>query len=279
MHSPGLVSIVTPSFNQGRFLRCTIDSVLNQTYPHIEYIVIDGGSTDHSVSILESYGDRFDWISERDAGQADAINKGFARCTGDIRAYLNSDDVLLPNAVEKAVAYFEGHPDWDLLYGRAHYTDAHDHITGAYRTLPFSLQRLAEDSCICQPATFWRAELAERIGPFDAGLHYCMDYDYWLRAARAGAKLVHVDDLLACSRLYPETKTLSGKEAMYRESMAVCQRHMGYVPRGPFVGLWCHRCDQSVGVGRWPGFAAFMATSHRLLWKWRLLSRARSKRR
>src|SRR5205814_1124883 len=113
-------------------------------YPHIEYFVIDGGSSDESVAILESYGDRFAWVSEPDGGQADALNKGFARCRGDIRAYLNSDDVLLPGAVEKVVAHFHAHPDWHLLYGRAHFINEQDRVLGAYRTAPFSPRRLAE---------------------------------------------------------------------------------------------------------------------------------------
>jgi hypothetical protein len=109
-HRP-LVSIVTPSLNQGRFLKRTIQSVLNQSYPHIEYFVVDGGSTDNSLEILESFGERFSWVSEPDRGQSDAINKGFERSKGEIRAYLNSDDILLPHAVEKVVAHFIKHPD------------------------------------------------------------------------------------------------------------------------------------------------------------------------
>src|SRR5438105_818781 len=116
---PSLVSIVTPSFNQARFLRRTIDSVLSQDYTHIEYVVIDGGSTDGSVDILRTFGNRFRWVSEPDAGQSDAINKGFALCRGDIRAYLNSDDVLRPGAVRTAVRHLDQHPDWDMIYGSA----------------------------------------------------------------------------------------------------------------------------------------------------------------
>jgi glycosyltransferase involved in cell wall biosynthesis len=270
MRAPPLVSIVTPSYNQGRFLRRTIESVLNQSYPHIEYLVVDGGSTDDSVAILESYGDRVWWVSEPDAGQADALNKGFARCRGELRAYLNSDDVLRPGAVDKVVAYFHAHPDWDLLYGRAQTIDEHDRVTGTYRTAPFTLTRLAEDSCICQPAAFWRTALAERLGPFNADLHYCMDYEYWLRAARAGALLVHVEDLLAGARLYPETKTASGKVPAYLESIRVCRAQLGRVGLGPFVGLWRHRCHErwrgwAGWLGRLPGVPELLARLHYLL--------------
>jgi glycosyltransferase involved in cell wall biosynthesis len=274
MAAPPLVSIVTPSFNQGRFLRRTIDSALNQTYPHLEYLVVDGGSTDDSVAILESYGDQFWWVSEPDAGQADAINKGLSRCRGQVLAYLNSDDVLLPTAVEKVIAYFQRYPDWDLVYGRAYLIDEQDRVTGAYRTAPFSRRRLAEESCMCQPATFWRASLTQRLGLFNANLRYCMDYDYWLRAARAGATLAHVEDVLACSRLYPETKTLSGKVPMYLESMAVCRAHVGRVGLEPFVGLWQHRCRErwqgwAGKFGRLPGVVSMLARLHHVWWRCR----------
>jgi GT2 family glycosyltransferase len=272
MSGPPLVSIVTPSFNQGQFLRRTIESVLNQTYPHIEYLVVDGGSTDESVRILESYGRRFWWVSEPDAGQADALNKGFARCRGSLRAYLNSDDVLLPAAVERVVAYLQSYPDWDLLYGRAYHIDTDDRRMSAYPTAPFSLRRLAETSCICQPAAFWRAELAARLGPFKPRLHYCLDFEYWLRAARAGAKLVHVDDVLALSRLHPQTKTASNREQIYLEGLQVCQEQLGYVPYGPFLGLWSYRChEQRTGwagmLGRVRGSARLLAMVHRLWWR------------
>jgi glycosyltransferase involved in cell wall biosynthesis len=224
MHGPSLVSIVTPSLNQGRFLRRTIESVLGQSYPHIEYLIMDGGSSDDSVAILQSYGDRLKWISEPDRGQAHAINKGFARAKGDLRAYLNSDDVLAPGAVAKVVAYFLSRPDWDLLYGRARYLDAEGRIIGSYPTAPYTFRRLLEDNCLCQPAVFWRARLAERIGPFDERLHYCMDYDYWLRAAQAGMHLEHVEDLLAYSRLHPAAKTLACREQMHIERLTVRAR-------------------------------------------------------
>src|SRR3954467_14302963 len=114
-----LVSIVTPSFNQGRFLGRTIDSVLGQDYPHVEYLVVDGGSTDETLAILRSYGDRVRWLSEADAGQTAAINKGFQRTSGKIVGYLNSDDVLLPEAVATVVEYLRNHPECDLVYGDA----------------------------------------------------------------------------------------------------------------------------------------------------------------
>lgn len=149
-----LVSIVTPSFNQGRFLKRTIDSVLSQNYPHIEYIVIDGGSTDDSVNILSSYTDRFFWISEPDNGQTHAINKGIKRAKGEILAYLNSDDVLTPGAIQKVVDFFLNDPHCDMVYGQADYIDEQDNIIGTYRTDEYSFNRLAKDCMICQPSAF-----------------------------------------------------------------------------------------------------------------------------
>jgi len=237
-----LVSIVTPSYNQGRFLKRTIESVLNQSYPNIEYIVIDGGSTDETLDILESYGQRFQWISEPDRGQTDAINKGFARSNGCIRAYLNSDDVLLPNAVETVVGHFRTHADCDLVYGRAKYIDANDTVTGMYNTADYSFARLMRDNCICQPAAFWRSRIAKQIGPYNDQLHYAMDYEYWIRIDRAGGKIEHIPDILAASRLYAETKTLSARGAIYQEIFQVCQAQAGYVDYAYFAGLWQHLC-------------------------------------
>ena len=266
-----LVSIVTPSYNQGRFLRRTIDSVLNQTYPHIEYVVIDGASTDESVEVLKSYGDRFPWVSERDHGQTDAINKGFARTHGEIQAYLNSDDVLLPDAVEKVVDYFLRHPQCDMLYGEAHYIDKEDRVTGKYHTADYSFTHLMETCFVCQPAAFWRTRIAEKIGPFDDRLHYAMDYDYWIRIDRAGGHIEHVHDVLACSRLYGETKTMSARKQIHEEVLRVCTERVGFVSVNWFRGLWRILCrERNDGWPRhlrWlPGAERTMAHLHHWWW-------------
>jgi glycosyltransferase involved in cell wall biosynthesis len=245
-----LVSIVTPSFNQGRFLRRTIDSVLAQDYPRLEYRVVDGGSTDESVAILRSYGPRLKWTSAPDRGQADAINQGLAHAQGEILAYLNSDDVLRPGAVSIVVKHFAQHPDWDLVYGNADHIDECDRMLGQYPTAPYSFARLLVDCCICQPAAFWRRRMAERVGPFDVGLHYALDYDYWMRIDRAGGRLVHVPEVLAASRLYPETKTLSCRLAVYREILATCMCHAGAPSYSHCLAYWHHRCHER--ADGWP---------------------------
>jgi FkbM family methyltransferase len=233
-----LVSIVTPSFNQAQFLQRTVDSVLGQTYPNIEYIVVDGGSNDGSVEILRSYGDRFAWISEPDRGQSHAINKGLARASGEILAYLNSDDVLLPRAAETVVRYLQDHPDGDLVYGTADYIDEHDNVTGSYHTADYTFTRLMHNCCICQPATFWRATAARLVGPFNESLSFAMDYEHWIRLDRANAKLVHIPERLAQSRLHASSKTRTARRQIYREIFEVSRREGGYVDYHYFISLW-----------------------------------------
>jgi len=239
-----LVSIVTPSYNQGRFIGRTIDSVLAQSYPCIEYRVIDGGSTDTTVEILRSYGDRLRWLSEPDQGQADAINKGLAQASGEILAYLNSDDTLSPGAIERVVHFFQEHPECDLVYGDADYIDEDDKVTGFYKTVEYSLDKLSADCIICQPAAFWRRRIAERVGPFDARLHYVLDYDYWLRIAKAGGNIQFLPIKLAHSRLYAETKTLSGRAKIFKETFDICRRHLGYVHKQHYLGYLYHHINE-----------------------------------
>ena len=255
-----LVSIVTPSYNQGRFLRRTIDSVLSQDYPRVEYFVIDGGSTDESVDILRSYGDRFFWLAERDRGQTDAINKGLRQSRGDVVAYLNSDDVLLPGAITSAVERLRAHPEWDLVYGNAYHIDEADVVLGEYPTAPFSFDRLLQDCCICQPAAFWRRGLLDRVGLFDDSLHYAMDYEYWMRLDRAGAILVQVPDFLACTRVHERTKTLSARAEVYREILAVSRRHAADASFSQYYAAWHHRCHHS--ASGWPRWLRWWRTCH-----------------
>ena len=236
-----LVSIVTPSFNQGKFLKRTIDSVLSQNYPNIEYIVIDGGSTDESIDTLKSYGNKFQWVSEKDDGQTDAINKGMQRTHGQILAYLNSDDVLLPGAIQRVVEFFKSYPNCGLLYGKADYVDVNDNYIGSYKTAPYSFQRLIQDCMVCQPAAFWRQSVREKIGDFDLQLNFVMGYDYWMRIARSGCEIIFLPEKLANSRLYPETKTLSHRAKIFKEIFQISMRHAGYIHYIHYQGLWHYR--------------------------------------
>jgi glycosyltransferase involved in cell wall biosynthesis len=265
-----LVTIVTPSYNQGQYLRRTIESVLNQTYPNIEFIVMDGGSTDDSLDILRSYGNRFLWISEPDKGQTDAINNGFARGHG---------------AVAKVVDYFHKHPECDLVYGKGAYIDKEDRLIGMYNTREYSFDELMGYCCICQPAAFWRTRIAKKVGPFNDQLCYAMDYEYWLRIDRAGGTIQHCHDLLAYSRLYPETKTLSGRDKVYQEIFAICRKYGGYVHYNYFLGFWEYLCTERTEgwarrFRRVPGFSTSIAPRLHFRWhhrnqiNWRAFPRA-----
>jgi glycosyltransferase involved in cell wall biosynthesis len=224
-----LVTIVTPSFNQARFIRETIESVLTQSYPAIEYLVMDGGSTDETVRVLRDYGGRLTWVSERDHGQADAVNKGWRRARGSIVAYLNSDDTYLPGAVERAVEALAQDPESGAVYGEAYHVDEHGHVLDRYPSEPFSMARLEETCFICQPTVFLRRELVERLGYLDESLHYSLDYDLWIRAARVG-RFAFIPHYMAHSRLHADAKTLRQRVPAHAEIMRTVRRHFGYVP-------------------------------------------------
>jgi glycosyltransferase involved in cell wall biosynthesis len=206
-----LVTIVTPSFNQGEFVADAIDSVLAQDYPRIEYLVIDGGSSDDTLEVLGRQTSRVRWISEPDRGQGDAIRKGFALAQGEILAWLNSDDVYLPGAVSRAVAAFQESSSVVLVYGNAEFIDGAGAVLGPCEQVePFDLGRLINDlDFIVQPATFFRREPYFSVGGLDPSLTYCLDYELWIRMAQRGAASF-IPDVLAQVRIYPQTKTASG---------------------------------------------------------------------
>jgi glycosyltransferase involved in cell wall biosynthesis len=203
--------------------------VLAQSYPRIEYLVMDGGSTDETLAILKEYGDRLTWVSEPDRGQADAINKGWRRARGSLVAYLNSDDTYLPGAVERAAGALQAHPEAGLVYGEGYHVDEGGAIIERYPTEPFSLARLEETCFICQPTVFLRREVVERLGYLDESLQYCMDYDLWIRAARV-TSFALVPEYLATTRLHADTKTLGRRVPAHAEIMTMVRRHFGYVP-------------------------------------------------
>lgn len=180
------VSIITPSYNQGEYLEETIQSVLNQTYGNIEYIIIDGGSTDNSVDIIRKYEKRLTyWCSEKDNGQADAINKGLKRATGDLVCWINSDDVLYPNFMEKFVNYFVAHPDVDFLYGDVEQGADMQHATmrrGEVIDYPTMLRTLRVP--MPQQATMWRKSVMDKIGYLDSQWHVLLDREYFMRIAQ-----------------------------------------------------------------------------------------------
>jgi glycosyltransferase involved in cell wall biosynthesis len=182
------ISIITPSFNQGHFIKETIDSVLSQNYPNLEYLVMDGGSTDDTVKILKSYGEKIKWISKKDKGQTDAINQGIKMTHGDIVAYLNSDDVMLPNTLNTIAEYFLNNNDAMWLTGDYFIIDEHGNkiqpLVIKYKRLLRNFPNkitLSIANFIIQPSTFWRRSLSNEIGFFREDLHYVMDFEYWMR--------------------------------------------------------------------------------------------------
>lgn len=209
MNDQPLVSIVTPSYNKGPYIEETLRSVRNQTYPRIEHIVIDGGSTDETLSILEKYSGAITWISEPDRGQSDAINKGWRLAHGEIIAYLNADDTYPPDAVATAVHYLDEHPDVGLVYGDGILTDETGKFIRAYPAGEFSLRDLVycRDN-ILQPALFLRRSVYDKIGGIDESLHLAMDLDYWIRAGLL-FKVAYIPTPLATAKIYGDAKSVA----------------------------------------------------------------------
>jgi glycosyltransferase involved in cell wall biosynthesis len=229
MQAPPLVSVITPSFNAARFLEEAVRSVLAQDYPHIEYLVMDGGSTDGSVDILRSYATRLTYVSVADDGAADAINKGFAKARGEILAWLGADDTYLSGAVSKAVEALASNPDAAAVYGEGYWTDSRGEVLGRYPTAAFDPKMFARECGICQPACFFRREAMEAVGMLNPVLRSAFDYDLWIRLAKR-YRFAHIPEYLATSRMHRENKTLGQRRTVFTESIALLAQHYGYVP-------------------------------------------------
>jgi glycosyltransferase involved in cell wall biosynthesis len=207
-----LVSIVTPSYNQSRYIEQTIQSVLDQDYSHIEYIVIDGNSTDGSVDIIRKYAASLAyWVSEPDRGQTEAINKGWSMSHGEFIAYLNSDDTyVVPDAVRKGINFLLAHPDVAMVYGDAYTIDSNSRIIERQHLPDYDYVRLVRE-CRCyimQPATFMRREVLDSVGYLDPSLYYAMDFDYWLRLGLSH-KIAHLPEPLSHFRVHSQSKGVS----------------------------------------------------------------------
>ncbi len=221
-----LVTIVTPSYNQGRFIRDTIESVLNQDYPHIEHLVVDGGSTDETAEIVAEYAGCLTWVSERDRGQSDAINKGFRMARGEIVCWLNSDDLLLPRAVSTAVAAFQSDPDLGVVYGDGYLIDAAGNLLGEFPKAgrPNLWKLIYFSDYLLQPAVFLRRRAVDEVGYLDETLHWGMDWDLFIRLGKRFA-MKYVPNSLASQRQYDDTKTASGGLPRFRELVGIMRRH------------------------------------------------------
>jgi glycosyltransferase involved in cell wall biosynthesis len=224
------ISIVIPSFNQGPFIERTLASVLGQGVEGLECLVFDGGSTDETRTILERAGSAIRWVSEADRGQAHAVNKGFAGTSAPIVGWLNSDDIYYPGAVQAVLAFFEKHPDVDVLYGEGAHIDAGDVVLEPYPTEDWNFDRLQDRCYLCQPAVFLRRHVFERHGYLDEALRYCMDYEYWLRLALGGARFARIPHRLAATRVYSTTKTAGSRVKVHAEINGMLSRRLGRTP-------------------------------------------------
>jgi glycosyltransferase involved in cell wall biosynthesis len=236
MNSKPLVSIITPSFNQGKFLEETILSVLNQDYENIEYIIVDGDSSDNTLEIIKKYQSRLAWwISEPDKGQTEAINKGFNRANGQILAWLNSDDVYQPGAVREAVDYLLEHPQVGMVYGDLDFIDENGKVIGKFNAAQTDLPKLRRGFVhIPQPSAFFRADLWKKIGPLDASFFFAMDYDLWTRLASVSELKYLPGKSWAKFRLHSDGKTINSDDRCWPEMLKVHYRDGGK-PWAPIV--------------------------------------------
>jgi glycosyltransferase involved in cell wall biosynthesis len=223
-----LVTIVTPSFNQGEFIADAIESILGQDYPAVEYIVMDGGSTDGTIDVLRQYGDRIRWTSGPDGGQTDAIHSGFLAGSGEYLAWLNADDRYVPGAISAAIESLQAKPSAALLYGLGEFVDREGGgAEPCAQVGPWSFERLIGTlNLVFQPATVFRRDAYLAIGGLDRSLNYVMDYDLWIRLG-SRYPVIFLPRLLAQARVYGETKTSTGGLPRMEEMERMVRRNGG----------------------------------------------------
>lgn len=222
------VSVITPSYNQGRFIEATIQSVLNQTYPNIQYVVVDGGSTDETMAVVNRYRDRIDRIiHEKDRGQSDAINKGFRAATGELVGWINSDDLLYADCVEQIVNLYRRHPDGSVYYGSQNdWLDAGGKIIGTRRLpIPDRNFLLNQNYDLIQQGSFYPTRLVRQMGYLDESIHYCMDLDLWLRLLQRGPIYAFDERPIAGFRRWEATKTSTGGRQFLRDIRSTLLNH------------------------------------------------------
>ena len=264
------ISIVTPSYNQAAYVGETIESVLTQAGDfEIEYVVMDGGSTDGSVDVIRQYSDQvrsgrwparchgitMSWVSERDEGQTAAINAGFARATGDIRSYINSDDLYFPGAFARVVDAFGRDPAADFVYGDGDVIDRAGARQWEWLSRPYdhavmtSYHFLWNDftNYIMQQATFWRGRVRERIGDFDPTFHFAMDTEYWIRAGAAGLRLRHLPEKLGKFRMIEGTKSLSSPTVFWEDYLEIFRRYRGGGKLSKFFAFYYYNLTRELG--------------------------------
>jgi glycosyltransferase involved in cell wall biosynthesis len=241
------ISLVTPSFNQAAFLRATLDSVLSQGYPNLQYTVVDGLSTDGSIDLIERYRDRIRAtggriLIEKDCGQTHALNKGAALADGEVLCYLNSDDTLTPGALHRVGKWFRDHPNDVWAVGDCVTIDAEGQPMNKLRADPpadlsQALIRVPSFE-MPQPSVFWRRRLMDEVGGFDEALRYIMDFDLWCRLLAAGHRPVKIDAVLSCYRMHGASKTCSQAAGFLREHRVVERRYARHLSLPQRLRLW-----------------------------------------
>ncbi len=226
MKDKPLVSIVTPSYNQGKFIEDTLLSVKNQDYSNIEHIVVDGGSTDNTLKILKKYEGTYNlrWISEADKGQSNAVNKGFKIVKGDIVGWINSDDGYFDiSTISSVVKYFDKHPGVNVIYGNAAEIDENNLISGIINARKFNYNYLRKTCFLIQPAVFFRRSVIENF-KLNEKLEFAMDYDFWLRISKKN-KFKYMNRILAVDRNQQNRKTIAGSDDMLKESISLSKEY------------------------------------------------------
>ena len=255
-----LVSIVTPSYNSEQFIAETIESVLAQDYPAVEYIVMDAQSTDGTAAIVSRYAERLQFHSAPDRGVADAVNAGIRLARGEIVAFLNSDDKYLPGAIGAAVDALTHSPELVGVYGNAYWIDGNGAILRPYPTEDFDPKSFELNCFISQPAVFFRRDAFEKANGFDISFHSAFDYDFWIRLSHLG-KLERIHSFWALSRMHPGNKTLGNRRIMFSENFRLLLKHFGYVPLHWICGFTCFLAD---------GRDQFFEPAHMTRWRYLL---------
>jgi glycosyltransferase involved in cell wall biosynthesis len=246
-----LVSIITPSFNQARFLEATLGSILNQNYPRLETIVVDGGSSDGSLDILRRYEGRLTrWLSEPDRGQADAINKGLRLAKGEIVAWLNSDDLYLPGAIRQAVQTLAEHPEAGMVYGDGVLIDEDGVILDRHRYRTYTVLDLLCFEVLLQPTVFLRRSVLDRVGLLDEGYRLILDHQLWVRIAAQGP-ILHVPRFWAAERTHLSAKTIAAAAEFVDEARKLVVWAESSPDLGPLIAAHRPRVEASL-----EGFAA-----------------------
>ncbi|MFZ2314370.1 MAG: glycosyltransferase family 2 protein [Gammaproteobacteria bacterium] len=223
-------SVVTPSFNQGKYIQRTIASVLQQKEVEFEYVIMDGGSTDKTLDVLSAHANQLVYVSEPDLGQAHAVNKAIKQTCGEYIGWLNSDDIYYPGALKKVADFFDQHPGVDVVYGKAYQIDDEDQVLEDYPSEPFSFSRLKVHCFISQPAAFIRRSALNKHGMLNERLTFCMDYEYWLRLAKAQATFAYLPEVLSGARIYADTKSSRCYLQAHLEALNMLNDTLGSVP-------------------------------------------------